>query len=338
MTDPTSTAHTLQSVHDFKAFLKRNELSIPPVAVDTLQANITYMCNQSCRHCHVQASPTRTEMMNADVVDQCLDILDRHPGVTTLDLTGGAPELNPHFARFVREARRLEKTVIVRHNLTITSDGNPATGAAMTHLPAFFAENGVEVVSSFPYYQKYFTDLQRGSGAFEKSIDGLLALNRAGYGQPDSGLMLNLVYNPAGAFLPGDQDHLEREFKDRLLADFGIRFNRLFTITNMPIFRFRDQLKKIGALEDYWKKLVESFNPCAATAVMCRNQVSVAPDGKLYDCDFNQVLRMQIVVDDVPMTVFNFDESVLLKREIQVAPHCFGCTAGSGSSCGGSTS
>jgi len=337
MTDLTSTAHTLQTVHDFKAFLLRNNLNLTPAAIDTLQANVTYLCNQSCRHCHVQASPTRTEMMDAAVVDRCLDILARHPDMVTLDLTGGAPELNPHFERFVREARRLDKTVIVRHNLTVTFDGHPATGASMAHLPAFFAENGVEVVTSFPYHQKYFTDMQRGTGAFDKSIQGLLALNAEGYGQSGSGLSLNLVYNPAGAYLPGDQEHLEREFKERLNQEFGICFNHLYTITNMPIFRFREQLKKIGALEDYWKKLVESFNPCAATAVMCRNQVSVSPDGKLYDCDFNQVLRMQIVVDDTPMTVFNFNAQLLLQREIQVAPHCFGCTAGSGSSCGGST-
>ncbi len=337
MTDLTSTEHPLQTVHDFKAFLLRNNLNLTPAAIDTLQANVTYQCNQACRHCHVQASPTRTEMMDAAVVDQCLDILARHPDMSTLDLTGGAPELNPHFERFVREARRLDKTVIVRHNLTITADGHPTTGASMAHLPAFFAENGVEVVSSFPYHQKYFTDLQRGAGAFDKSIQGLLALNAEGYGRPGSGRTLNLVYNPAGAYLPGDQEHLEREFKERLNQEFGISFNHLYTITNMPIFRFREQLKKIGALENYWKKLVESFNPCAATAVMCRNQISVSPDGRLYDCDFNQVLRMQIVVDGTPMTVFNFDATSLLQREILVAPHCFGCTAGSGSSCGGST-
>jgi len=337
MTDPTTDEHTLQTVYDFKSVLKRNDLNIQPLAIDVLQANITYMCNQSCRHCHIQASPNRTEMMDADVVDRCLDILARHPDIAALDLTGGAPELNPHFARFVREARALGRHVIVRHNLTVTSDGHPATGASMAHLPGFFAENGVEVVSSFPYFQQYFTDLQRGPGVFEKSIRGLQALNAKGYGQPGSDLPLNLVYNPAGAFLPGDQAHLEKEFKARLDKDFGIRFNHLYTITNMPIFRFRDQLKKIGALEQYWNKLVESFNPCAATAVMCRNQISVAPDGRLYDCDFNQVLRLQIVIDDVPMTVFNFDWTALLAREIRVAPHCFGCTAGSGSSCGGST-
>ncbi|MFH1984534.1 MAG: arsenosugar biosynthesis radical SAM (seleno)protein ArsS [Pseudomonadota bacterium] len=337
MTDPTFTEHALQKIHDFKEFLRRNDLNIPPQAINVLQVNVTYMCNQACMHCHVQASPTRTEMMNAEVINQCLDVLSRHPEIGTLDLTGGAPELNPHFSRFVKKARHLGRHVIVRHNLTVTTDGHPSTGASMEHLPGFFAENGVEVVSSFPYFQRYFTDLQRGAGAFDKSIHGLKALNAAGYGQPGSGLTLNLVYNPAGAFLPGDQGNLEREFKNRLEMDFGIRFDHLYTITNMPIFRFREQLKKIGALDQYWKKLVESFNPCAATSVMCRSQISVAPDGRLYDCDFNQVLRMQIVVDGVPMTVFNFDKNALLGRDIQVAPHCFGCTAGSGSSCGGST-
>lgn len=337
MTDPTSSAHTLQSTHDFKEYLQRNHLDIRPRAIDILQVNVTYMCNQACRHCHIQASPQRTEMMPSEVVDQVLKILEQHPAITTLDLTGGAPELNPHFARCVRKARQLGREVIVRHNLTITTDGHPATGASMDHLPAFFAENGVTVVSSFPYYQKYFTDLQRGVGVFEKSIRGLKALNAVGYGQSGTDLALDLVYNPAGAFLPGDQEELEGQFKDRLGKDFGIRFNHLYTITNMPIFRFREQLKNIGALDEYWKKLVESFNPCAATAVMCRNQISVAPDGRLYDCDFNQVLRLQILADGVPRTIFNFDEAALLARQIQVAPHCFGCTAGSGSSCGGST-
>lgn len=337
MTDPHSTDHTLQTDRDFKAQLRRADLTLTPGAIDILQANVTYQCNQACRHCHIQASPHRPEHMTAEIVDRCLDILARHPAIGTLDLTGGAPELNAHFTRFVASARALARDVIVRHNLTITTDGHPDNGASMAHLPRFFADNGVEVVSSFPYYQKYFTDLQRGSGVFEKSIRGLKALNDHGYGQPGSGLRLNLVYNPAGAFLPGAQADLEREFKVRLEKDFGIRFNQLYTITNMPIFRFRDQLKKIGALEEYWKKLVESFNPCAATAVMCRNQISVSPDGRLFDCDFNQVLNMQIVIDGQPMTVSNFDATRLLRREIQVAPHCFGCTAGSGSSCGGAT-
>ncbi len=337
MTAPDPTSHARQVNADFRASLKRHDLTIHPLSIDTLQCNITYVCNQACTHCHVQASPNRTEMMNRSVIDQCLTVLDTHDTIRHLDVTGGAPEINPHFNHFVTSARKMDRQVIVRHNLTIIHDGNPLTGEAMNHLPSFFAEQQVELVCSFPYYQKYFTDHQRGEGVFDKSIRSLKMLNEKGYGHPGSGLVLNLVYNPAGAFLPGSQDALEADFKRELESRFGIVFNRLYTITNMPLFRFRDRLKKIGVLDDYWNKLIDSFNPCAAEAVMCRNQVSVGPDGALYDCDFNQVLHLQIVADGEPMTIFNFDEARLVSRDIQLAPHCYGCTAGSGSSCGGST-
>lgn len=322
--------------HDFRRHLVENDLTLSPLSIDILQVNITYMCNQACRHCHVQASPHRNEQMDRRTVDRCLAILSEHDGIGTLDLTGGAPELNPSFGHFVAEARKLDKHVIVRHNLTVTLDGNPRTGKSLEFLPEFFSEQKVELACSLPYYQDYFTDGQRGSGVFEKSIESLRRLNSRGYGQEGTGLILNLVYNPAGAFLPADQCTLENDFKKALASRYGITFNSLYTITNMPIFRFRKKLQALGTLEEYWDKLVQAFNPSATEGVMCRNQISVGYDGRLYDCDFNQVLGMQIDRGG-PMTVFNFDCDRLLTREILVAPHCFGCTAGAGSSCGGST-
>jgi radical SAM/Cys-rich protein len=275
-------------------------------------------------------------MMDRPVIDQCLKILARQDSFMVLDLTGGAPELNPHFDYFVAEARKMGKKVIVRHNLTVTLDGNPQTGESKTYLPDFFASHAVEVLSSLPCYQPCSTDLQRGSGVFEKSLKSLKMLNERGFGQVDSGLTLNLVYNPAGAFLPPAQHVLEADFKKVLKTRYGIVFNRLYTITNMPIYRFREQLLRQDALDDYMKELVKSFNSSAAEAVMCRNQISVGFDGALYDCDFNQMLGMSIGGES-PMTVFDFEPARLLNREILAAPHCFGCTAGAGSSCGGAT-
>jgi radical SAM/Cys-rich protein len=322
--------------YDFKRHLAQNDLTLSPLSIDTLQVNITYMCNQACRHCHVQASPDRNEQMDRRTVDRCLAILSGHDAIGTLDLTGGAPELNPSFEHLVIEARKLGKDVIVRHNLTVTLDGNPRTGESMEHLPEFFSGQQVELACSLPYYGEYFTDGQRGCGVFEKSIESLRRLNSRGYGQEGTGLILNLVYNPAGAFLPADQCTLESDYKKALASQYGITFNALHTITNMPIFRFRKKLKALGALENYWDKLVQAFNPSATEAVMCRNQVSVGYDGRIYDCDFNQVLGLQVERGEL-MTVFNFDYDRLMEREILVAPHCFGCTAGAGSSCGGST-
>lgn len=323
--------------YNFKKYLEQYNLKIQPLSIDILQANITLKCNQACAHCHVNASPQRTEKMDLNTINQCLEILSVHEKIDTLDLTGGAPELNPDFDYFVIEAKKIGKKVLVRHNLTVTFDGNPGTGESKSYLPEFFASQKVEIVSSFPYYQKYFTDKQRGSGVFEKSIESLRLLNKQGFGQENTGLVLNLVYNPAGAFLPASQDALEQDFKKELESKYNIVFNNLFTITNMPIFRFRDQLKKLNSLDEYMQKLVNAFNPVAAEGVMCRNQISVGYDGTLFDCDFNQMLGLQVELLDKPMTVFNFDYEKLINREIIVAPHCFGCTAGGGSSCGGAT-
>lgn len=321
--------------HDFSGKLISHGLDITPITIQTLQVNITKLCNQTCTHCHVDASPHRKEQMSLECVDRCLEILGENDCIKNLDLTGGAPELNPHFDYFVKEARSLGKHVMVRHNLTVTLDGNPQTGEEKTYIPGFFAENRVEVISSLPYYSSYFTDKQRGKGVFEKSIESLRMLNREGYG--DGELKLNLVYNPVGTYLPPDQKSLEADFKSKLEKDHGIRFDNLYTITNMPINRFEKELKKHDLYEEYIEKLVNAFNTEAVNGIMCRNLISVSHDGKIYDCDFNQMLDMQARNEGGGLTIFNFDLGKALKRKIKFGVHCFGCTAGAGSSCGGET-
>ncbi|MGA9423360.1 MAG: DUF3641 domain-containing protein, partial [Rhodanobacteraceae bacterium] len=226
-----------------------------------------------------------------------------------------------------------------RHNLTVTFDGNPQTGESKDYLPEFFAANRCEVISSLPYYQEFFTDKQRGSGVFQKSMAGLKRLNALGYGHPDSGLALNLVYNPVGPYLPPLQAALRADYKRELRDKFGIEFNELYTITNMPIHRFALHLRKSGQYEDYMERLLAAFNPTAAEGVMCRSLVSVGWDGTVYDCDFNQ--QIELTLDEnggrKPMTIFDFDYERLMQRRIRFAAHCFGCTAGAGSSCGGAT-
>ena len=324
----------------FEEKLAQHELDLAPLGVETLQVNVTRLCNQACHHCHVDASPKRTEQMSRATVDRCLEILARRPAITKLDITGGAPELNPHFDYFVEAARQLGKHVMVRHNLTVTIDGNPQTGESKRYLPEFFARHRVEVISSLPYYQEFFTDKQRGNGVFKKSVESLRLLNEQGYGKSSneegSGLMLNLVYNPAGAFLPAPQENLERQFKKELEAKFGVVFNSLFTITNMPINRFKKDLERLGAYEEYMTRLVNAFNPAAARGVMCRSLVSVGHDGRLYDCDFNQMLDLNLS-EESGGTVFDFDLDKLLDRKIIFGQHCYGCAAGTGSSCGGAT-
>jgi radical SAM/Cys-rich protein len=326
------------SKYDFEAQLRRNRIELPPLALDTLQVNITKLCNQVCRHCHVDASPSRREMLSPEGVAKCLEILERHPQIAKLDITGGAPELHPGFDGFVERAVALGKHVMVRHNLTVQFDGNPQTGERKEYLPQFFARNRVEVISSLPYYQQYFTDAQRGSGVFGKSIEAMKRLNALGYGRESSGLVLNLVYNPVGPYLPAAQAGLEADFKRELNAKFGLVFNGLYTITNMPINRFRLHLDKSGQYEAYMDKLLAAFNPAAAEGVMCRSLVSVGHDGRIYDCDFNQMLELRATADGgKPASIFDFDFERLLKRRIRFGDHCLGCTAGAGSSCGGTT-
>lgn len=322
---------------DFEAKVKESQIDLSPRTIDTLQVNITKLCNQTCVHCHVDASPKRKEQMDLVSVKRCLEILESYYCIKNLDLTGGAPELNPNFDYFVLEAKKLNKHVMVRHNLTVTLDGNPVTGEDKTYLPEFFANNKVEVISSLPYYQAYFTDKQRGEGVFEKSIESIKMLNSFGYGSDESGLILNFVYNPVGAFLSASQESLENDFKRELKREYDITFNNLYTITNMPINRFKQQLKKLGSYEDYMTKLLNAFNPHAAREIMCRSLISVGYDGKLYDCDFNQMLDIQITNNLTPLTIFNLNFEKLMKRKIRFDSHCFGCTAGSGSSCGGAT-
>jgi radical SAM/Cys-rich protein len=324
----------------FEEKLGEHGLDLAPLGVETLQVNVTRLCNQACHHCHVDASPKRTEQMSRATVDRCLEILARNPAITKLDVTGGAPELNPHFDYFVEAARRLGKHVMVRHNLTVTIDGNPQTGESKRYLPEFFARHRVEVISSLPYYQEFFTDKQRGNGVFKKSVESLRLLNEQGYGKSDGaqgfGLTLNLVYNPVGAFLPAPQESLERQFKKELETKFGVVFNSLFTITNMPINRFKKDLERLGAYDEYMTRLVNSFNPAAARGVMCRSLISVGHDGSLYDCDFNQMLDLNLS-EESGGTVFDFDLDKLLNRKIILGQHCYGCAAGAGSSCGGAT-
>lgn len=299
-----------------------------PTSLEILQINVGYMCNQVCAHCHVDAGPDRKEIMTRETMAQILDIL-RDTSVHTLDLTGGAPEMNPHFRWFVEECSKIGvKDFIVRSNLTII-----LANKKYHDLPAFFKKHNIHVISSLPFYSKERTDKQRGDGVFNKSIEALQMLNAEGYGKPGSGLQLDLVYNPAGAFLPGDQGGLEAEFKKRLFQDFEIEFNSLFAITNLPISRFLEYLIASENYTDYMEALVEAYNPMAVQNVMCRNTLSVSYDGYLYDCDFNQMLGLK--VEGERTHIKDFDTAALQNRNIKVSQHCYGCTAGAGSSCQG---
>ena len=312
---------------NFDEKLSKHDLELRAGEIDTLQVNVGKLCNQACKHCHVDASPTRTEIMSGETIDACLGVLRRFK-IPILDITGGAPELIPDFRRFVIEARKAGARVMIRHNLTVMFEPN------QEDLPEFFAANRVEVVSSLPYFLQQQTDAQRGSGVFEKSVEAIRGLNRVGYGIENSGLVLNLVYNPVGAFLPPAQTAIEADFKRELKNRFDLRFNNLYAITNMPIARFLDWLRRSGNEESYLQKLVNAFNPATIDGLMCRNLVSVDWTGKLFDCDFNQML--EIAVDEsLPQTIFDFSPEKFVNRKIKTAAHCFGCTAGSGSSCGG---
>ncbi|MEO6488817.1 MAG: arsenosugar biosynthesis radical SAM (seleno)protein ArsS [Ferruginibacter sp.] len=299
-----------------------------PTAIEIFQVNIGKMCNQVCKHCHVDAGPDRKEIMTKETMRQCIDVLEKNPSLKTVDLTGGAPELNPDFRWFVEKINELDRHIIVRCNLTII-----LANKRFHDLPLFFKQQKIEVVSSLPFYSKERTDRQRGDGVFEDSIKALQMLNEVGYGKPGSGLILNLVYNPAGAFLPPSQESLEKEFKEALKNDFEIEFNKLFAITNLPISRYMDYLLQSGNYEKYMEKLIAAYNPVAAENVMCRNTVSIGWDGWLYDCDFNQMLDLKIGCK--ANHISNIDLEELNKREIIINQHCYGCTAGAGSSCGG---
>ena len=295
-----------------------------------LQINIGYMCNQVCAHCHVDAGPDRKEMMLANVMIKCIQTMKK-AAIETVDLTGGAPEMHPHFRWFVEQIRKQTqvKQIIVRSNLTIL-----LANKKYHDLPSFFAKHNIHIISSLPFYRKNKTDRQRGEGVFNTSIKALQKLNAIGYGKPDTGLTLDLVYNPSGAFLPGDQNALEQDYKKALSKDFGIVFNQLFALTNLPISRFLDYLIASENYEDYMTTIVEAFNPSAVANLMCTNTLSVSWEGYLFDCDFNQMLDLKVATDQPHIN--QFDSKKLKNREIQISQHCYGCTAGAGSSCQGS--
>jgi radical SAM/Cys-rich protein len=309
-----------------------NPEGLTPLRADgvaVLQINLGKRCNQTCRHCHVDAGPDRQEVMPQDVVTACLDFLAASD-IATLDITGGAPELHPQFRDIVRRAKALGRHVMDRCNLTIL--GLPA----YSDLPTFFADLGVEIVASLPSPAAPGTDAQRGDGVFAASLAALKTLNALGYGQDGTGLILNLVTNPVGAFLPANQASLERDWKRQLAERYGIKFNRLYTITNMPISRYLEFLQDSGNLDAYMAKLVDAYNPAAVAGLMCRTTLSVAWDGSLHDCDFNQMLEIGLAAGQ-PATIFEARTDLLAGRPILTGPHCFGCTAGAGSSCGGTT-
>jgi radical SAM/Cys-rich protein len=316
-----------ESPVSFEEKLTQNNLDLRTTNVEILQVNVGKLCNQACKHCHVDASPTRTEIMQRETIDACLAIL-REYKIPTLDITGGAPEMIPDFRYFVEEAGKTGAKIMVRHNLTVMFEDG------FEDLPEFFAENECEVVCSLPYFMQQQTDAQRGEGVFDKSVEALKKLNAVGYGIDGSGLILNLVYNPVGAFLPPEQTAIEADFKRELKERYDIVFNNLYTITNMPIARYLDWLRRSKNEHSYMKKLVNSFNPSTVEGLMCRNTLSVDWLGNLFDCDFNQMLEIP-VTSDIAQTIYNLKPELFNNREIMTNAHCFGCTAGSGSSCGG---
>ena len=302
-------------------------LPLHATGITVFQINVGKFCNQTCRHCHVDAGPARTEQMTRETAEVCIKVLSQ-TDIPTVDITGGAPELNPNFRWLVEQARALGRHVIDRCNLTVLLL-KPQAGLA-----EFLASNRVEVMASLPYFQSSQTDAQRGNGVFDKSILAMQMLNRLGYGVEGSGLALNLVHNPVGAFLPPKQDAAEAQFRRELSRRHGVTFNHLYTITNMPISRFLEFLIQSGNYEGYMERLANAFNPAAAAGVMCRYTLSVGWEGTLYDCDFNQMLDLPLG-NGAPRHLRDFDPAKLNTRRIVTANHCYGCTAGSGSSCGG---
>lgn len=312
----------------FAKKLKENEITLIRSSVDTLQVNLGKLCNQACHHCHVEAGPLRTEIMEEKTIDRLIELMQQAPGLKTIDLTGGAPEMNPHFKKLVRAARKLNLEIIDRCNLTIFYE------EGYEDIPEFLKEQKVHVVASMPCYTKENVDKQRGRGVFDKSIEGLRKLNNLGFGIEGSQLILDLVYNPGGAFLPGNQQKLEADYKKELKQFFNLEFNHLFTITNMPIKRFLDDLNRQGKYEDYMTLLVNNFNLNAVNTVMCKSLISVGFDGKIYDCDFNQMLEMPAAYSKTNLwDISSLNEYI--NQHISLGNHCYGCTAGAGSSCGG---
>ncbi len=300
---------------------------VKATGIDVFQMNICRKCNLFCKHCHVEAGPHRTEMMSKPLMEKCHDILRKNQ-ISTIDITGGAPEINPHLEWFLDAASKLKRRLIVRSNLTLLVEDN------YKHFIDVYVKNKVEIVTSLPHYKEDGTDNQRGKCSFATIIDVIKKLNAKGYGKENTGLVLNLVHNPTGFYLPGSQSALAHEYKSRLLEDHGVYFNDLFCITNMPVGRYLEHLQKNDNLSDYMTELINSFNSAAAENVMCKSTISVSYDGQLYDCDFNQMLGLPI---EVNAHVNEFDLETISRRTIILANHCYGCTAGSGSSCQGTT-
>lgn len=306
--------------------IKVKENTLKKKAIEIMQLNIGLYCNQACNHCHVESSPRRKEMMDRKTAGRCIHVLENSPDVHTLDITGGAPELNDQFRHIAKAGRQLNKTVIVRTNLTALLEPGQEDTAD------FFADSGLHVVASLPCYSAKNVNIQRGSGVFDRSIHALLMLNELGYGKTDTGLQLDLVYNPLGAFLPPPQQALEVKYKEELESVFGICFNKLYTITNMPIKRFADFLYRRNELNDYMELLVRNYNVSTIKNMMCRNLLSVNWNGQLFDCDFNQQLDLEMI-DTGMKTIFDIESCTDVEdAEIAVDNHCYGCTAGMGSS------
>jgi len=306
---------------------QHNMFPLKPTTLEVLQVNVGYMCDLTCEHCHVDAGPDRKEIMTRETMEYILDVI-KNTKVQVVDLTGGAPEMNPHFIWFVEQIKAFGAHVIVRSNLTIL-----VSNKKYRTYPEFFKKHKLEVIASMPCYTKENVDKQRGDGVFNRSIEALKVLNELGYGM-ETDLPLNLVFNPGGPSLPGNQASLEQDYKARLKEDWGLVFNNLYTITNLPISRFLDYLLASGRYEEYMEKLTNAFNPVAAAGVMCRNTISIDWKGYLYDCDFNQMLQLKLD-SSMPQHISEFNLETLQDRTIKLGQHCYGCTAGAGSSCQG---
>ncbi|MCP4442203.1 MAG: radical SAM/Cys-rich domain protein [Aureispira sp.] len=323
---------TTKDLPKFEDKLKEIDLfPLKTTPLEILQINVGYLCDLTCEHCHVDAGPTRKEIMTKETFQYCLDVI-KEAKIKTIDLTGGAPEMNPDFEWFIEEVRKISQDIeiIIRSNLTIL-----VSNQKFRTFPEFFKKHRLTIIASLPCYTAENTDKQRGDKVFVRSIEALQNLNALGYGQEGTELPLHLVYNPGGAFLPGDQAGLEADYKRILKEQYNVEFNSLYTITNLPISRFLETLLEDEKFDTYMALLVDSFNPTAAESVMCRNTLSVSWDGQLYDCDFNQMLQLGTETS-APQHIKDFDATALANRNIVLGQHCYGCTAGAGSSCQGS--
>jgi radical SAM/Cys-rich protein len=315
--------------------LLTKNITFPPLKkdfVDTFQVNLGYLCNQQCKHCHVNAGPNRKEVMGIEIIDKILDIISTNNNITTLDLTGGAPEMNPHFKYFIEKASKQVENIIVRSNLTIL------VKSEYHDLVDFFVKYNIQITASLPCYLEDNVNSQRGKGVYSDSIKAIQNLNAVGYGADNSRLILNLVYNPVTPHLPPNQKDLESDYKRELFNSYNIKFNNLYTITNMPISRFGSTLVSKGEFESYMDLLLGSFNPKSLQSVMCKNMINIGWDGYLYDCDFNQMLGLKITNKATTVNIKDLEVWQDADQDIVVANHCYGCTAGQGSSCGGALS